>query len=101
MSLMSTQSTSGSSAAGDLRQSNYQELKERIHRTLLNRLNLDRLNRVGRAQAEPEIRGLIVSLLDVEKTSMPNNPAFAASFGFATSPAASRAHSSNASASRL
>ena len=43
----------------DVRQAHYQDLKERIHRTLLNRLNLDRLNRVGRAQAEPEIRGLI------------------------------------------
>ena len=56
MSLMSTQSSSGSNAAVDLRQSNYQELKERIHRTLLNRLNLDRLNRVGRAQAGPGAR---------------------------------------------
>jgi len=55
----------------DLRQAHYQELKERIHRTLLNRLNLDRLNRVGREQAEPEIRGLIVSLLDAERASMP------------------------------
>jgi pilus assembly protein CpaF len=71
MSLMSTQSSSGSHAAVDLRQTNYQDLKERIHRTLLNRLNLDRLNRVGRAHAEPEIRGLIVTLLDTEKSSMP------------------------------
>ncbi|MEZ5287856.1 MAG: hypothetical protein R2712_24250 [Vicinamibacterales bacterium] len=55
----------------DVRQTHYQELKERIHRTLLNRLNLDRLNRVGRSQAEPEIRGLIVSLLDAERASMP------------------------------
>jgi pilus assembly protein CpaF len=58
-------------AAVDVRQAHYQELKERIHRTLLNRLNLDRLNRVGRAQAEPEIRGLIVSLLDAERASIP------------------------------
>ena len=57
--------------AVDVRQAHYQELKERIHRALLNRLNLDRLNRVGRAQAEPEIRGLIVSLLDVERTTVP------------------------------
>jgi pilus assembly protein CpaF len=55
----------------DVRQAHYQELKEKIHRTLLNRLNLDRLNRVGRAQAEPEIRGLIVSLLDAERSSVP------------------------------
>jgi pilus assembly protein CpaF len=58
-------------AAVDVRQAHYQELKERIHRTLLNRLNLDRLNRVGREQAEPEIRGLIVSLLDAERSSTP------------------------------
>jgi pilus assembly protein CpaF len=57
--------------AVDVRQVHYQDLKERIHRTLLNRLNLDRLNRVGREQAEPEIRGLIVSLLDAERSSTP------------------------------
>jgi pilus assembly protein CpaF len=54
-------------AAGDVRNSEYQELKERIHRALLNRLNLDRLNRVGRSEAEPELRGLIIGLLDAEK----------------------------------
>jgi pilus assembly protein CpaF len=58
-------------ATVDVRQAHYQELKERVHRTLLNRLNLDRLNRVGRAQAEPEIRGLIVSLLDAERATIP------------------------------
>ncbi|MDH4064921.1 MAG: CpaF family protein [Acidobacteriota bacterium] len=58
-------------AGVDVRQAHYQELKEKTHRTLLNRLNLDRLNRVGREQAEPEIRGLIVSLLDAERASMP------------------------------
>jgi len=55
----------------DTRQQYYQELKERVHRTLLNRLNLDRLNRVGREQAEPEIRGLIISLLDAETQTVP------------------------------
>ena len=55
----------------DVRQRHYQELKEKIHRSLLNRLNLDRLNRVGRAQAEPEIRGLIVGLLDAETQTVP------------------------------
>jgi pilus assembly protein CpaF len=71
MALMSSPSSSGTHAGVDVRQLHYQDLKERIHRTLLNRLNLDRLNRVGRAQAEPEIRGLIVSLLDVEGGRMP------------------------------
>ncbi len=55
----------------DVRQAHYQESKERIHRVLLNRLNLDRLNRVGRAQAEPEIRGLIMTLLDSESSNVP------------------------------
>jgi len=57
--------------AGDVRNSEYQELKERIHRALLNRLNLDRLNRVGRSEAEPELRGLIIGLLDAEKEQTP------------------------------
>ncbi|MGE0814452.1 MAG: CpaF family protein [Vicinamibacterales bacterium] len=55
----------------DVRQAHYQESKERIHRALLNRLNLDRLTRVGRAQAEPEIRSLIVSLLETETRGVP------------------------------
>jgi pilus assembly protein CpaF len=57
--------------AGDVRNSEYQGLKERIHRALLNRLNLDRLNRVGRSEAEPELRGLIIGLLDAEKEQTP------------------------------
>ena len=55
----------------DTRQARYLEVKERIHRTLLNRLNLDRLNRVGRAEAEPELRGLIIGLLDAETQTVP------------------------------
>ena len=55
----------------DVRQSHYQELKERVHHALLNRLNLDRLNRVGRAEAEPELRGLIIDLLDGETLTTP------------------------------
>ena len=62
---------SGGGGVVDVRQAHYQESKERIHRALLNRLNLDRLNRVGRAQAEPEIRGLIMTLLDSESTNVP------------------------------
>ena len=57
--------------AVDVRQAHYQETKERLHRSLLNRLNLDRLNRVGREQAEPEIRGLIATLLDTESATTP------------------------------
>ena len=42
--------------------------------TLLNRLNLDRLNRVGRDEAEPEIRGLIVGAArrrDADRAAQP------------------------------
>jgi pilus assembly protein CpaF len=55
----------------DDRQSSYHELKEQIHKALLNRLNLDRLQRVGREQAEPELRGVIISLLDSNMQSVP------------------------------
>ena len=58
----------------DVRQPHYQELKERLHRALLNRLNLDRLNRVGREQAEPEIRSLIIGLLDAETQTRSAQP---------------------------
>jgi pilus assembly protein CpaF len=59
------------SAVAAIRTSEYQDLKERIHRSLLNRLNLERLNRVGRAEAEPELRGLIIGLLDAETATTP------------------------------
>jgi pilus assembly protein CpaF len=55
----------------EARQTQYHELKERIHRAVLNRLNLDRLNRIGREQAEPELRGLIIGLLDAESHTFP------------------------------
>jgi len=55
----------------DVRQANYNALKERVHLALLNRLNLDRLNAVGRAEAEPQLRGLIIGLLDAEKDQTP------------------------------
>ena len=48
----------------------YQELKSRIHQDLLNRLNLDRLTRVKREDAEPEIRSLIAGMLDRDRTPL-------------------------------
>jgi pilus assembly protein CpaF len=56
---------SGGTAA--TRGSVYQALKGRIHQELLNRLNLDRLTRVKREDAEPEIRGLIAGMLERER----------------------------------
>ena len=58
-------------AGVDMRNSHYQELKSRIHQDLLNRLNLDRLTRVKREDAEPEIRSLIAGMLDRERDKTP------------------------------
>jgi pilus assembly protein CpaF len=55
----------------DYRHPQYQEIKSRVHTQLLNRLNLERLTRVKREEAEPEIRGLIVGLLDAETDKIP------------------------------
>jgi len=55
----------------DTRNVGYQELKSRIHQDLLNRLNLDRLTRVRREDAEPEIRSLISGMLDRERYTTP------------------------------
>ena len=48
----------------DMRSPHYQELKSRLHRQLLNSLNLDQLTRVRRQDAEAEIRVAIVSMLE-------------------------------------
>ena len=55
----------------DTRNPRYQEIKSRIHEDLLNRLNLERLARVKRQEAEAEIRGLIVNMLDTASQETP------------------------------
>jgi pilus assembly protein CpaF len=60
-----------SSLGVDTRSSHYQELKSRIHQDLLNRLDLERLTRVRREEAEPEIRNLIVGMVEHESAAMP------------------------------
>ena len=50
----------------DTRHPQYQALKGRVHQELLNRLNLDRLSKVKRGEAEPELRGLIIDMLERE-----------------------------------
>jgi pilus assembly protein CpaF len=55
----------------DTRNASYQELKGRIHQELLNRLNLDRLTRVKREDAEPEIRALIGGMLERDRDQTP------------------------------
>ena len=46
-------------------------LKGRIHQDLLNRINLDRLTQMSRADAEPEIRSMTQNLLDRENQRVP------------------------------
>jgi pilus assembly protein CpaF len=55
----------------DTRRVDYQELKSRVHQGLLDRLDLDRLAYVKREEAEPEIRRLIISMLEREMEDTP------------------------------
>jgi pilus assembly protein CpaF len=55
----------------DPRQRSYQELKARVHSELLNRLNLDRLTQMGQQEAEPEIRRLILDIIERGKDTTP------------------------------
>ena len=59
------------SCRADVRSPQYQELKGRVHNELLGRLNLERLSRVKREDAEPEIKSLILGLLDRESQTTP------------------------------
>jgi pilus assembly protein CpaF len=60
-----------SGIAADTRHPQYQEIKSRVHTELLNRLNLDRLTSVKREDAEPEIRTLIIGMLEIEAKATP------------------------------
>jgi pilus assembly protein CpaF len=62
---------SPSTSAADIRNPKYQELKSRVHQELLNRLNLERLAKVRREDAEPEIKDIILGLLAKEAESTP------------------------------
>jgi pilus assembly protein CpaF len=55
----------------DVRHPKYQEIKGKVHQDLLKRLNLERLTRVRREDAEPEIRGLIIGMLETESQATP------------------------------
>jgi pilus assembly protein CpaF len=57
--------------AFDMRLPQYQQLKTKVHQELLNRLNLERLTKVKREDAEPEIRHLIIGILDRESQTTP------------------------------
>ncbi len=58
-------------AISDPRQQSYQDLKGRVHAELLNRLNLDRLTQMGQQEAEPEIRRLILDIIERGKDTTP------------------------------
>jgi pilus assembly protein CpaF len=60
-----------SAAAADVRSPEYQQLKGRVHTELLNRLHLDRLANMSRADAEPELRALILAILEREQQKTP------------------------------
>jgi pilus assembly protein CpaF len=57
--------------SADTRHPQYQEMKGRIHQELLSRLNLERLTQTKRADAEPEVRSIIVTLLERESEKTP------------------------------
>jgi pilus assembly protein CpaF len=57
--------------SADTKNPRYQEIKSRIHADLLNRLNLERLTTIKPEEAEPEIRDLIVTMLDQESKTTP------------------------------
>jgi len=63
--------TAPTTPAVDSRHPQYQEIKSRVHQGLLNRLNLERLTRTRREEAEPEIRGLVTEMLDAESGRTP------------------------------
>ncbi len=72
MSTLTLQATpTGPTRSVDARHPKYQEIKGKIHQDLLNRLNLERLSRVKREEAEPEIRALIVGMLEREAHTTP------------------------------
>ena len=58
-------------AGADTSHAEYQAVKARVHQELLNRLNLDRLTTVRRQEAEPEIRALVIGMLEREGQKTP------------------------------
>src|SRR4029450_13730140 len=49
----------------------YQRLKAKVHQELLKRLNLERLTRVKREDAEPEIRRVIAVIIEAQLSTTP------------------------------
>ena len=60
-----------SGSVNSIKPPDYQQLKGRIHTELLNRLHLDKLANITREDAEPELRAVIVSILEREQQTTP------------------------------
>jgi pilus assembly protein CpaF len=58
-------------STADSRAKDYQQLKAKVHQELLNRLNLERLTRVKREDAEPEIRRVIATIIESQLSTTP------------------------------
>jgi len=70
--VLAKSTTPGSNGAGSgASHPHSQEIKGRIHNDLPNRPNLERLSTVRRDEAEPEIRGLILGMLETETRTTP------------------------------
>ena len=67
--VMVTMTNSGS--VNSIKPPDYQQLKGRVHTELLNRLHLDKLANITREDAEPELRAVIVSILEREQQTTP------------------------------
>ena len=59
------------SPSTDPRQKSYQDLKAKVHTDLLNRLNLERLTQMGQKEAEPEIRRMILEIIERSSETTP------------------------------
>ena len=59
------------SPSADPRQKSYQDLKAKVHTDLLNRLNLERLTQMGQKEAEPEIRRIILEIIERSNETTP------------------------------
>src|SRR5215212_10185075 len=66
-----TPRAAAAAGGGDTRSAHYQNLKGKVHAGLLNKLNLERLTRVSRREAEPEIRELINRMVEDEAQTTP------------------------------
>jgi pilus assembly protein CpaF len=67
--LKAVESSLTSASASQTR--DYQRLKGKVHQELLNRLNLERLTRVKREDAEPEIRRVIAAIIEGQLSTTP------------------------------